>query len=176
MTIFQTSPYGTPSATNIFCADAWSAFSVYRELPVPTTTSTSSSVDSTLSTTQSDPRTSLPIPSQTSPSASQTNTSASQTSTSSPSPPESHSSKAWIAGVVVGVIAGLAIIVGLFFFFRRKQKKMQPEKPEEEVFVTSLREFHGAPSELAATNAETRHELAATHAETRHELSAYSSK
>ena len=36
ITIYQTSPFGAPSATNVFCAENWSAYQLYRELPVTT--------------------------------------------------------------------------------------------------------------------------------------------
>ncbi|PYI35939.1 hypothetical protein BP00DRAFT_476428 [Aspergillus indologenus CBS 114.80] len=39
MTIYETSPYGGPSASNLFCAQAWNANTVYRELPASSTTS-----------------------------------------------------------------------------------------------------------------------------------------
>ncbi|KAJ5174273.1 uncharacterized protein N7482_000150 [Penicillium canariense] len=148
MTIFQTSPYGTPTATNIFCAEVWSAFSLYRELPVSTTSSSSSSSStaSTVSSTQSQTRTSSSIPSQ---------TSASTTSTS-----ESNSSKAWIAGAVVGPVAGVAVIAGLaWFMFRRKQKETESEKSQEQIYTDLPQELYTAPQELPASNSELRHEL-----------------
>lgn len=33
MTIYETSPGGSPSATNIFCWENWNAYTVYRKLP-----------------------------------------------------------------------------------------------------------------------------------------------
>lgn len=38
MTIFETSPYGTPSAINIFCGFSWKANTIYRQLQATTTT------------------------------------------------------------------------------------------------------------------------------------------
>lgn len=43
MTIFQTSPDGLPSATNIECRQGWRAYTVYRELEVSSTDSGESS-------------------------------------------------------------------------------------------------------------------------------------
>lgn len=41
MTIFQTFPYATPSASNIFCGFHWEANTIYRELQATTTTESS---------------------------------------------------------------------------------------------------------------------------------------
>lgn len=38
MTIAETSPYGTPSAINIFCGFSWKANTIYRQLQATTTT------------------------------------------------------------------------------------------------------------------------------------------
>lgn len=38
MTIFETTPYGTPSASNIFCGFSWKANTIYRQLQATTST------------------------------------------------------------------------------------------------------------------------------------------
>ncbi|PWY82975.1 hypothetical protein BO70DRAFT_361902 [Aspergillus heteromorphus CBS 117.55] len=57
---------------------------------------------------------------------SSTSTAVLSTATAGPasSSPESHSSKAWIAGPVIGAVAGCALIAaGVFWFLRRKKKQ-----------------------------------------------------
>ncbi|OAA63000.1 hypothetical protein ISF_04876 [Cordyceps fumosorosea ARSEF 2679] len=106
--------------SSIFCAQYWYALEAYRDtVPVtPTTTKTTSTKPSSASTGSTP----------TSNSASVT-TSPSSSTPSSPtaSPTESAgagggggASKAWIAGAVVGPVAGLALLGLAVWFFRRR--------------------------------------------------------
>ncbi|KAJ5475939.1 hypothetical protein N7475_001668 [Penicillium sp. IBT 31633x] len=136
MTIFQTAPYATPSASNIFCAENWVAFTVFRELPATTTSSDSSTITTSaasssrtvLSTTTSSETLS------TTPSTAATATRTAQAS-GLPTTTETSgsSSKAWIAGVVVGPVVGVALIAAIvgWLIYRRKQRqqKLQREQP-----------------------------------------------
>ncbi|PLB52766.1 hypothetical protein P170DRAFT_111958 [Aspergillus steynii IBT 23096] len=101
MTIFQTAPYETPSASNVFCANYWVAFTIFRKLPATTT----SSEPSTITTAASTSSTTLP--------------SATASSTALPEPDasptgSSNSNQAWIAGPVVGSIAAVATIAAFY--------------------------------------------------------------
>ncbi|OJJ96412.1 hypothetical protein ASPACDRAFT_46574 [Aspergillus aculeatus ATCC 16872] len=126
MTIYQTSPYGGPSASNLFCAQAWNANTVYRELPAASTTPTSKSSLTTAAITSSPTVTSIK------------ETSAATISSTTPTARESvttsssgSSSKAWIAGPVVGAVVGIAIIVGgAIFFLSRKQRRTFHPQPQ----------------------------------------------
>lgn len=110
-TIYQTFPTIDP-LTNYFCADAWDAFTVYRTIPV-TTSSSSSSTSSSSSSTPS--QTSTPTST-----SSTSSTTPSQTQTSVPTP---SSSKAWIAGPVIGVLALIALIAFVLWFLRRRRQR-----------------------------------------------------
>ncbi|KAJ5501415.1 hypothetical protein N7453_006232 [Penicillium expansum] len=128
MTIFQASPFATPSASNIFCGLGWAANTIYRELQATTTTESTSS--STLSTTTS--RTSQSSTTTTAPTTADSQASQSPTPTAVPT---KSASKAWIAGAVIGPIAGVAIAVLIaWLVYRRKQK--QPSSSQGEPFVT----------------------------------------
>ncbi|OJD25316.1 hypothetical protein ACJ73_03310 [Blastomyces percursus] len=111
MTVYETSPGGSPSATNIFCWENWSAYTVYRNLPAEATDSPTitpppqTSQPPNLPTNnpqESDPRPSSPPP---------------------PAPEKSRSNGALIGGVTVGAIVGVSILALAYFFYRRKQKK-----------------------------------------------------
>ncbi|KAJ6123901.1 hypothetical protein N7471_011218 [Penicillium samsonianum] len=131
MTIFQTFPYATPSASNIFCGFHWEANTIYRELQATTTTESTSSPTPSTTTSQRSPTatTGLAKDSQ-----------ASQSPTPTVAPTTTSSSKAWIAGAVIGPLAGVAIIAALVFWriYRRKQK--EPSLSQEQPFMS-----HGPP-------------------------------
>ncbi|OJJ45181.1 hypothetical protein ASPZODRAFT_134578 [Penicilliopsis zonata CBS 506.65] len=113
MTIFQTSPDGTPTATNIDCRNNWQAFTIYQELEVLFTTELSTA-SSTISTT----------PGVTTPSA----TRPSVTATTSPIPtagPAGKSNKSWIAGAVIGPIAGIILATVVFWLRRRRARHLK---------------------------------------------------
>ncbi|KAJ5568990.1 hypothetical protein N7450_011476 [Penicillium hetheringtonii] len=111
MTIQQSYPFGTPTATNLFCAQNWPAHTIYREYPTAAL-STSSLAVSTVSTINT---------------SSVTVSSTSASTTSSPatsSPPatgHSSSSKAWIAGAVIGTVAASASVAGLIWWFKSRE-------------------------------------------------------
>ncbi|KAJ5485465.1 hypothetical protein N7539_005453 [Penicillium diatomitis] len=158
MTIFESYTNEGPSATSIFCAQGWSAFTVHRTLFPPTSTSTSASTTSSSTTTAaitSSPQFTTTQPSQTSTSSSPTNTPV--------SPDPAPESKAWIAGAVVGAVAGLAILAGFaWFIYRRRQNKRSDEKqPDERYSSNALLGFHeGSPIEMSADPS--HHEMANT--------------
>ncbi|KAM0818177.1 hypothetical protein AB5N19_03986 [Seiridium cardinale] len=112
-TIFQTSPYGLPSAMNYGCRAAWSAYTVYRANPA------TAAVTSTTMSTQKT--------SEVSTTAAPLTTAATQSQTAMPTPDPSASStsesKAWIAGAVIGPIVGLAIIALIVWFLMRKKRR-----------------------------------------------------
>ncbi|KAL2807592.1 hypothetical protein BJX63DRAFT_67020 [Aspergillus granulosus] len=106
-TIFETSPAGLPSASSVGCWQNWSAWTVYRERPSPATSSESSSTTTTTTTT----------------------------STTEPTPTDDReeednkdsggsSDHGWIAGAVIGPVAGFAIVfTAAFVYLRRKKHK-----------------------------------------------------
>ncbi|PTU23656.1 hypothetical protein P175DRAFT_0527097 [Aspergillus ochraceoroseus IBT 24754] len=109
-TAYETSPNGLPSASNIICG-VWTAWTIYHELPSSTSTSSANSTTGAPSVT--------PGPSNIT--ATTTSTSQTQNNTSEPPSSSSSGSQAWIAGAVIGPLAGCAIIgAAVFLFFRRK--------------------------------------------------------
>ncbi|KAH6892520.1 hypothetical protein B0T10DRAFT_458229 [Thelonectria olida] len=125
-TLFQTSPNGLPSATNIDCRPAWSAYTVYREL---VTSSTSSALET--SSTSAEPSSTSSDPSRT------TSTILITLTTSAELSPESQSSgsKAWIAGAAVGAVAGIALLLGSIWFLLRRRKQAHTPTPTETTLV-----------------------------------------
>ncbi|KAK2791682.1 hypothetical protein FQN52_004598 [Onygenales sp. PD_12] len=141
MTVYQTSPFGSPSATNIFCWSNWSAATVYRELPAPAATET-------------EPPTTKPQTTTAETTTAET-TSSAPTATEKPEPSEK-TNNAWIAGAVVGPVAGLAL-VGFGWFFYRRRNQNQPSglppndayKYHQELADTPLRSEMGGDSRPA---------------------------
>ncbi|KAJ5811152.1 hypothetical protein N7447_010668, partial [Penicillium robsamsonii] len=144
MTIFQTFPYATPSASNIFCGFRWKANTIYRELEATTTESStappSSPTPSTTTLRTGQFPTTTPAPTKP---ISTTGSSVSQSPTSTAATTTTSSSKAWIAGVVVGPIAGIALIAGLIFWWNYRRKAKQPSLSQEQLFMA-----HGPPQSL----------------------------
>ncbi|KAH8679491.1 hypothetical protein BGZ61DRAFT_535878 [Ilyonectria robusta] len=137
MTIFQTSPDGLPSATNIKCRQGWRAYTVYRELETRKLTVASLETSSTFAESTSNERGIAEATSSETTSATSTGATASAEPTSEP---KKSKSKAWIAGAVVGSIAGLAVISGAGWFYMRSQNRaksdpiastLQPRTKEE---------------------------------------------
>lgn len=80
---------------------------------------------------------------------------ATSTATNSPDTANDSDSQAWIAGAVVGPVAGCAILAGLAFWFLRRRKKrtgIQNEEaaPAQQTAMESVSnpKYAGAPSEL----------------------------
>ncbi|GKZ59942.1 hypothetical protein AnigIFM63309_001398 [Aspergillus niger] len=139
MTIYQSEPYATPSAYNLFCADFWSAYTIYRELPATTTSTTSATSDSTTSATTA------PITSMATKTASGT-----QTSTASPSSTSTSSSgksQAWIAGPVIGAVAGVLAIAAVVIFFLRRRMTRHPQAMDYQSVSPSARTVSELPTE-----------------------------
>ncbi|KAJ5968646.1 hypothetical protein N7501_004894 [Penicillium viridicatum] len=130
MPIFETTPYGTPSASNIFCGFAWKANTIYRQLQATTTTEPrTGSVDRVLPTNQNSSVLSNPVHHDLTTTTTST-TAASQTS-QSPTPtmaPTKGSSKAWISGAVIGPLAGVAIVAALIFWWIYRRKQNRPKQ------------------------------------------------
>ncbi|PYH40868.1 EGFR-like transmembrane domain-containing protein [Aspergillus saccharolyticus JOP 1030-1] len=146
ITRYQYTPEGLPRYTVVLCGsgdwpkEVYSEFPGYKALGSTTTTSTPSTT---------------PPP---------TTTATSTGSTTSAPTPAPKSSEAWIAGAVVGPIAGLAILGGAaFLYFRHRKRRRQynsrggDESPGQ---GTSLQQAH-------RMSQETPHELAGV---MRHEL------
>ncbi|GKZ26473.1 hypothetical protein AbraIFM66951_003633 [Aspergillus brasiliensis] len=140
MTIYQSEPYATPSAYNLFCADFWSAYTIYRELPATTTSTTSATSDSKASATTA-PITSV---------ATQTS-SATQTSTASPSSTSTSSSsgksQAWIAGPVIGAVVGVGAVAAAVIFFLRRRIIQSPQAMEYQSVSPRARTVSELPTE-----------------------------
>ncbi|KAJ3476729.1 hypothetical protein NLG97_g9031 [Lecanicillium saksenae] len=116
--------------SSIFCAQYWFAIEAYRDTAVVTTspaTKTSTSASSR-STSTSNPATMT---------TSVTTTTSGGSSTSPPAsePSSGSSSKAWIAGAVVGPVAGVALLGFAFWFLRRRnaQKKNNATNAAHEI-------------------------------------------
>ncbi|KAJ0427037.1 hypothetical protein BJY00DRAFT_7176 [Aspergillus carlsbadensis] len=104
-TIFETSPAGLPSASSVGCWQNWSAWTVYRERPSPVTSSESTSTTTTITTTS----TIEPTPTDDPEEKEDDNGSRS-------------SDQSWIAGAVIGPVAGFAIVFTAAFVYLRRKK------------------------------------------------------
>ncbi|KAL2844748.1 hypothetical protein BJY01DRAFT_248030 [Aspergillus pseudoustus] len=129
-TIFETSPAGLPSASSVGCWQNWSAWTVYRERPSPTTSSESSSTTTTTTTTTS---TTEPTPTD-NPEEEHNNSSGRSTD------------QGWIAGAVIGPVAGCAIVFTAAFVYLRR-KKHQYVHPRQ---VPQDSTYYGPPKTYAA--------------------------
>lgn len=146
MTIFETIPFGSPSATNWDCrvTEAWVASTVYRNLPAAATRETTICKSETsmlqfsgivgITTRNQLCRTSLMCtqhvsdatgsPTTTTSSSSDVaSITSSSKSTSTPAASDGSESKAWIAGAVLGPIAGLGLCAAAYWLWRRHQNK-----------------------------------------------------
>lgn len=157
--MFQVSPFAIPSASNIFCGLGWDANTIYRELQATTTESSTACplwsfqgtrpVDRiprlmtipgsswTLSTTMS--RT---IPSSTTTTALRAaDLQASQSLTPTATPSES-ASRAWIAGAVIGTLAGVAIVALVAWLIHHWKQKSYPRYPKRSCWKTKVPHKH----------------------------------
>ncbi|KAK7998979.1 hypothetical protein PG991_014654 [Apiospora marii] len=117
MTIYQTYPNGSPLWITYFCAQNWAANTIYRQLQE--TSSTTSTSTSSMSTTAA--TTTLASPgSSTNPTAASTQT---DQDTDLADAAVTAPSQAWIAGAVVGPIAGCALVGFLVFWIMRRRAK-----------------------------------------------------
>lgn len=154
MTIFQNSPGGTPSATNIGCRVGWSAYTVYRELEVLVTTTGKSFVE--LVPKKGSAKLCIGTASATTATtavASTTVTSAPAATHTATPDPTSDSSTVWIAGAVIGPIVGLALVFLAYWLWRRQQKRSRMSHLSEPS-QSSFAELHGhqsTPFELPST-------------------------
>lgn len=145
MTIFETAPFGSPSATNWDCRveGGWVASTVYRNVLAAVTKETTICksqravfrISGTASMITRIPSQSCRIalmctrrdldatgsPTTTTSSGDVASFTSSSTSTSTPAASDSGESQAWIAGAVVGPIAGLALCAAAFWLRRRRR-------------------------------------------------------
>lgn len=145
MTIYETYPFGKPSAKNYKCRLGWSAHTIYRAFAKETTTSL-------------EPPAPTDVPSVT-PSPNQSTTPDADPQASSAAPAETQEansdqgetsgSKAWIAGAVAGPIVGLAVLAFVFWLGMRHQRRKHV--PADEVAAVGdkpreaeSRELHGS--------------------------------
>ncbi|KAJ6161888.1 hypothetical protein N7485_010118, partial [Penicillium canescens] len=155
MTIFQSAPYASPSASNIFCAEYWLAFTVFRELAGSTTTSESEWSGRLTDYVSRVFHYFHIVPASTT--AVQAGDSQTVTGT------QSSQSKGWIAGAVVGSVAVLAIIAGLvgwFLYLRKKAQQLSAK--EESTMRQSLpyqQSLYKAPQEMDTVSNPFVHEL-----------------
>ncbi|RMJ23186.1 hypothetical protein PHISP_05954 [Aspergillus sp. HF37] len=129
MTIFQTG-IGSSSVLDMFCWENWDISTIFRQKPV---TATSTSDSSTTLTPGPSITTSLASAIATTTGSSDSRSgsrSGSSTGTGTASDPSTTSNEprvngqAWIAGAVIGPVAGCAIIGALgFWLFRRRTEK-----------------------------------------------------
>ncbi|KAJ5089189.1 hypothetical protein N7532_007873 [Penicillium argentinense] len=116
MTIYDTATTDTPHL-DIFCANGWptTATIAFRTVPAETTAAETGSHSTSIATPGASPTTSL----------------SSSTATSDPSN-EKKESKAWIAGAVIGPIAGCAIFgaLGFWLAWRLRNKHKHGGQPE----------------------------------------------
>ncbi|KAL0939760.1 uncharacterized protein CTRU02_206369 [Colletotrichum truncatum] len=140
VSIYQNYPSGEPIMTHIHCRlSTWGTI-MYRELGATMT------ARSTAAATETDPLITEP-PATSAPS-----------DTPAPGPSESQSSKAWIAGAVIGPLAGIAIIgLVVFMVWRRRRRgaagRDDPRKngdlaeaPDSSVLGSAYAKSHGGPS------------------------------
>ncbi|KAL2868159.1 EGFR-like transmembrane domain-containing protein [Aspergillus lucknowensis] len=117
-TIFETSPAGLPSASSVGCWQNWSAWTIYRERPSEMSSPTSTTATTTTTTTT-------------------TSSTTGPTRTDDPSDENDNndsgdgsSGQGWIAGAVVGPVAGIGIVgAAAFWYMRRKKSQYAPPGP-----------------------------------------------
>ncbi|KAI1863419.1 uncharacterized protein JN550_009530 [Neoarthrinium moseri] len=148
-TIFQSSPGGLPSATNIGCRAAWVANTVYRELPSTVTSTVTSSSTLSASVTGTTKSVSSTTAGTTQPASSAGNSGGS-------------GSNAWIAGAVIGPIAAVALIGLLICFFARRKQKIRgmsagPTPPQAANAGYYYPTPTGSPSNFSELHSEHKH-------------------
>ncbi|PGH16436.1 hypothetical protein AJ79_01767 [Helicocarpus griseus UAMH5409] len=114
MEIFQDPSASSAIATNFFCWSEWPAPTVYREWPSPTGTSSSSASETEVNGPQKTPSPGTPVRA---PGAEPTKPSNEDENK------EESGSNAWIAGAIIGPIAGLALVGIFWFVYRQRQQK-----------------------------------------------------
>ncbi|KAM3556463.1 hypothetical protein MY1884_005048 [Beauveria asiatica] len=117
--------------SSIFCAQYWYALEAYRDtVPVTASSATKTSTSaSTGSTPSSNSASETMSRSTTTPSP--TGSSGATSPAASPEAASSGgSSKAWIAGAVVGPVAGLALVMGFAVWFLRRRRSAKKKKKE----------------------------------------------
>ncbi|KAH7395027.1 hypothetical protein DE146DRAFT_68109 [Phaeosphaeria sp. MPI-PUGE-AT-0046c] len=167
MTIYASQPNVQPSARNYGCRAQWSANTLFKELAATPTPSSSSAPVSSASPASSAVSTTLAM--STTPIASNPSTIPSSANTGAPLGQDggatggsSSSSKAWIAGAVVGPLVLLgALVAGLLFWRRRRnQKRDASQMPLTQEIGSSHQPYnqnhaekyaYGAPAEVMAT-------------------------
>lgn len=129
MTVYGSYPSATDSWVVQGCANAWSASTVYRSLPLSmtmTATSGSSSGGTTASPADSATGTTTPGAARTAGGAGAPAESSTGGDTSGE--PEHSQSLAWIAGVVIGCLAVAGLFAGFGFWLGRRRRRRRAEE------------------------------------------------
>ncbi|KAJ5425393.1 hypothetical protein N7465_000463 [Penicillium sp. CMV-2018d] len=162
MTIFQSAPDASPSASNIFCAENWVAFTVFRVCPHTTAKRriyklTASPESATISASSRTSVLSTTAPSTTGSFTNIPPTTAAPTATQAGdlqpvTGSQSSQRQGWIAGAVIGSVAATAIIAGLIGWFVYLRKKAQRLSVKEESIARQSLPYrqstHKAPQEI----------------------------
>lgn len=151
-TIYETSPTGGPSAIQIFCAENWYAWTIYRNLAPSTTVVVETTTLSVVSGGQTTPAGTI--------STSNMASKAAGSSTSASSKPAIDTSAASVTtgglsggakgGIAIGalLLAVIAVVIILFLFRRRRKRSKQPEpepviRESELLTQANTHEVHG---------------------------------
>lgn len=138
MTIYESATTDKP-AIDYFCYDTWSVSTIFRQTAAPTTTGKSHRVSlsptsiSQLTVNPTDTTSITAAPGSSTTTALAASATSTGTSSSSPSKDDSGggASKAWIAGAVIGPVAGAVLVFGLGYWFarRRLRERHVPQPP-----------------------------------------------
>ncbi|KAF2498020.1 hypothetical protein BU16DRAFT_331998 [Lophium mytilinum] len=115
-TIYETAPAAGTAYYNYFCAEGYSALTIFRETP-----GTSSSFSSTVSE-----------PSSTTSAISTSEASTTPTPSPSPSPAASKTNQAWIAGPVLGAAAFVIACAALWYLVHTRRRRPKPYEQQRE--------------------------------------------
>ncbi|CRK13429.1 hypothetical protein BN1723_010012 [Verticillium longisporum] len=138
MTIYETYPFGKPSAKNYKCRLGWSAHTIYRAFAEETTTSLEPPAPTDVpSVTPSPNRSTTP---DTDPQTS--SVASAETQEANFDQGETSGSKAWIAGAVAGPIVGLAVLAFVFWLGMRHQRRKKVPADEAAAAGDKPRELH----------------------------------
>ncbi|KAM0664676.1 hypothetical protein ACQRIT_000266 [Beauveria bassiana] len=108
--------------SSIFCAQYWYALEAYRDtVPVTTSSATKTTASASTGSTPTSNSASKTTSRNTTITPSPTGSSGATSPAASPEAPSGGSSKAWIAGAVVGPVVGLALVGFAFWFLRRRR-------------------------------------------------------
>lgn len=164
MTIFESATTDKP-AIDYWCGQSWIAPTIFRQTAPGATTTTGewgwntkiSDMDRTMLTTSVSFHSGMPIDKTATPGSGTTAVAASATSTSTdssdgPSDGSDGGSRSWIAGAVIGPVAGCAIIFALgYWIARRRSIKHQPLQPPTVIHPMYAPPYPGTGTPLMAS-------------------------